>query len=182
MGEREAGGAGGRGHLHVEQLGCLVHADSNGALTPSLAEHFLQGIAHRVHPADRRARAGQLGSGPRGGRGGGHRVRRHTYLSIFCSAAENSSKVILQVRVPHAARGLLLAPTVPGAGSALAPTLASLLSPASCLASLGNTAQLPRGHWRTKGPIRRYGASPQPTTASLIYMQPGHWVMQISRL
>lgn len=93
---------GGQGHLHVEQLGSLVHADGNGALTPSLAEHFLQGIAHRVHPADGRVTAGQPGPRPRSGRGGGHRVRRHTYLSVFCSAAENSSKVILQVRVPHA--------------------------------------------------------------------------------
>lgn len=58
-GERRVGGragdAGDRGHLHVEQFGSLVHADGNGALTPSLAEHFLQGIAHRVHPEDSRA-------------------------------------------------------------------------------------------------------------------------------
>lgn len=47
---------------------------------------------------------------PGRGRGSGPRVRRHTYLSVFCSAAENSSKVILQVRILHAARGLLLPP------------------------------------------------------------------------
>lgn len=36
---------------------------------------------------------------------------RPTYLSVFCSPAENSSKVILQLQVPHrerAACGLLL--------------------------------------------------------------------------
>lgn len=53
-----------RGHLHVKQLGSLVHADGNSALTPSLAEHFLQSIAHRVHPADSRARAGQPSARP----------------------------------------------------------------------------------------------------------------------
>lgn len=149
MGGR-AGDAGGRGHLHIEQLGSLVHADGNGALTPSLAEHFFQGIAHRVHPADGRARAGQPGPWPRGGRGGGHRVRRHTYLSVFCSAAENSSKVILQVRVPQAARGLLLAPTGRGAGSANAPTLPSLLLPASRLA--GELCTAASGPLEDKGP------------------------------
>lgn len=147
------GRTGNAGHLHVEQLGSLVHADRNGALTPSLAEHFLQGIAHRVHPAGGRAREGQPGPRPRGWRGGGHRVRRHTYLSVFCSAAENSSKVILQVRVPLSARGLLLAPTVRGASSALAPTLPSPLRPAGCSPSLaGELCTAASGPLEDKGP------------------------------
>lgn len=61
------GGAGGRGHLHIEQLGGLVHAYGDGALTPRLAEHFLQGISHRVHPADGRGESGSAGSPAAGG-------------------------------------------------------------------------------------------------------------------
>lgn len=123
----QAGGGGGRGHLHIEQLGGLVHADGDGALTPRLAEHFLQGISHRVHPADGPGESGSAGVPRGGGRGSGHprsQAHHHTYLSVFCSAAANSSKVILQVRVPS--RGARAAPaprhTVRGARSALAPT------------------------------------------------------------
>jgi hypothetical protein len=62
-----------------------------------------------------------------------------TYLSVFCSPAENSSKVILQLQVPYRARGVRAAPA-PGARrrrlSALAPAsrspAASLTSPGSC--------------------------------------------------
>lgn len=39
-----------RPHLHVEQLRRLVHPDCDGTLTQGFAEHFLQGIAHLVHP------------------------------------------------------------------------------------------------------------------------------------
>lgn len=37
-------------HLHVEQLGRLVHPDGDGALTQGFAEHFLEGIPHLIHP------------------------------------------------------------------------------------------------------------------------------------
>lgn len=110
----QAGGGGGRGHLHIEQFGGLVHADGDGALTPRLAEHFLQGISHRVHPADGPGESGSAGVPRGGGRGSGHprsQAHHHTYLSVFCSAAENSSKVILQVRVPS--RGARAAPAPP---------------------------------------------------------------------
>lgn len=147
----EAGGS--QDHLHVEQLGRLVHADRNGALTPSLAEHFLQGIAHRVHPADQQGESRSAGSSRLAAEGSSsHRVRRHTYLSVFCSAAENSSKVILQVRVPHAARAAP-APPVRGAPTLSLPTLPARLPPASSLVLRGSAAQPPAGYWRTKGRI-----------------------------
>lgn len=69
QGARDRGGGrtGGGGHLHIEQLGGLVHADGDGALTPRLAEHFLQGISYRVHPADGRGESGSAGSPAAGG-------------------------------------------------------------------------------------------------------------------
>lgn len=40
-------------HLHVEQLGRLVHPDRDGALTQSFTQHFLEGIPHLIHPTHR---------------------------------------------------------------------------------------------------------------------------------
>eukprot|EP00069_Balaena_mysticetus_P019711 bmy_12449T0 len=43
-------------HLHVEQLGRLVHPDGDGALTQGFAEHFLEGIPHLIHPTRRQSK------------------------------------------------------------------------------------------------------------------------------
>lgn len=47
-------------------------------------------------------------------RAGVQREARLTYLSVFCSPAENSSKVILQLQVPHRESGLWAAPATVG--------------------------------------------------------------------
>lgn len=47
-------------HLHVEQLGRLIHPDGDGALTQGFAEHFLEGIPHLIHPTREREQGGPV--------------------------------------------------------------------------------------------------------------------------
>lgn len=62
-------------HLHVEQLGRLVHPDGDGALTQGFAEHFLEGIAHLIHPIREREQRGYRQ--PRSLRGHRRPLTRH---------------------------------------------------------------------------------------------------------
>lgn len=62
-------------HLHVEQLGRLVHPDGDGALTQGFAEHFLEGIPHLIHPIRERQQRGSRQ--PRSLRGHRRPLTRH---------------------------------------------------------------------------------------------------------
>lgn len=52
-------------HLHVKQLGRLVHPDGDCALTQGFAEHFFEGIPHLIHPTSRQSEEGPVSPGPR---------------------------------------------------------------------------------------------------------------------